>query len=97
MSYQRYEPQQQMLLPKALQDWLPEGHLAYFVGDAIYGLNLSAFHARCEAGGSSNQLHENGQGQCRAPQGDELRLHGQGGGRTQGTDRSRVRSSEVNR
>lgn len=68
MSYEPYESQQQMLLREALQDWVPEGHLAYFVGDAIYGLNLSAFHARCEAGGSSNQLHENGQGQCRAPQ-----------------------------
>lgn len=55
MSYQPYEPQQQMLLPEALQDWLPEGHLAYFVGDAIDGLDLSAFHARYEAGGSRNQ------------------------------------------
>ena len=24
-SYLPYEPQQQMLLPEALQDWLPEG------------------------------------------------------------------------
>ena len=29
-SYLPYEPQQQRLLPDALQDWLPEGHLAYF-------------------------------------------------------------------
>jgi hypothetical protein len=29
MSYLPYEPQQQMLLPEALQDWLPEGHLVY--------------------------------------------------------------------
>src|SRR4051812_30298404 len=31
MSYLPYEPQQQALLPQALQDWLPEGHLACFV------------------------------------------------------------------
>ena len=30
-SYLPYNPQQQMLLPQALQEWLPEGHLAYFI------------------------------------------------------------------
>lgn len=55
MSYLPYEPQQQSLLPRALQDWLPEGHLAYFVGDAIDSLDLSAFYARYEGGGSRNQ------------------------------------------
>jgi hypothetical protein len=29
-SYLPYNPQQQMLLPHALQEWLPEGHLAYY-------------------------------------------------------------------
>ena len=24
-----------MLLPEAMQEWLPEGHLAYFIGDAV--------------------------------------------------------------
>ena len=42
-SYLPYEPLQQMLLPEALHDWLPEGHLAYFVSDAVDGLDLSAF------------------------------------------------------
>jgi transposase len=54
-SYLPYEPQQQMLLPEALQDWLPEGHLAYFIGDAVDGLDLSAFHARYAGGGPRNQ------------------------------------------
>jgi hypothetical protein len=44
-SYLPYEPQQQMLLPHALQEWLPEGHLAYYISDTIDSLNLSAFHA----------------------------------------------------
>lgn len=54
-SYLPYEPRQQQLLPSALQDWLPEGHLAYFINDTIDSLDLSAFHARYAAGGSRNQ------------------------------------------
>jgi transposase len=44
-----------MLLPEALQDWLPEGHLAYFISDAVDGLDLEAFHARYASGGPRNQ------------------------------------------
>ena len=55
MSYLPYEPQQQALLPHALQDWLPEGHLAYFIGDTVDSLDLQAFYARYEGGGSRNQ------------------------------------------
>jgi transposase len=54
-SYLPYEPQQQMLLPHALQDWLPEGHLAYYISDTVDSLDLSAFHARYAGGGSRNQ------------------------------------------
>lgn len=54
-SYLPYEPQQQRLLPDALQDWLPEGHLAYFISDTIDSLDLSAFHARYAKGGPRNQ------------------------------------------
>jgi len=54
-SYLPYEPRQQQLLPSALQDWLPEGHLAYFIDDTIDSLDLSAFHARYAAGGPRNQ------------------------------------------
>ena len=55
MSYLPYEPQQQALLPQALQDWLPEGHLAYFISDTVDSLDLQAFYARYEGGGSRNQ------------------------------------------
>lgn len=54
-SYLPYEPQQQRLLPEALQDWLPEGHLAYFISDSVDSLDLSAFHARYAKGGPRNQ------------------------------------------
>jgi transposase len=54
-SYLPYAPGQQMLLPATLQDWLPEGHLAYFMSDTIDSLDLSAFHARYAKGGPRNQ------------------------------------------
>ncbi len=50
-----YQPDQQYLLPCALQEWLPQGHLAYFISDTVDSLNLSAFHARYQGGGSRNQ------------------------------------------
>lgn len=57
-SYVPYHPEQQQLLPPALQDWLPQGHLAYFISDTVDSLNLAAFHARYAVGGSRNQpLH----------------------------------------
>jgi len=34
-SYLPYAPGQQMLLPAALQDWLPERHLAYFINSPL--------------------------------------------------------------
>ena len=54
-SYIPYEPDQQYLLPCALQEWLPQGHLAYFISDTVDSLELSAFHARYTGGGSRNQ------------------------------------------
>jgi transposase/IS5 family transposase len=54
-SYVPYQPDQQYLLPCSLQEWLPSGHLAYFINDTVDSLNLSAFHARYAGGGSRNQ------------------------------------------
>ena len=54
-SYVPYQPDQQYLLPCALQEWLPQGHLAYFISDTVDNLDLSAFHARYAGGGSRNQ------------------------------------------
>lgn len=54
-SYLPYDPQQQFLLPPALQEWLPEGHLAYFISDTVDLLKLDAFHARYAGGGPRNQ------------------------------------------
>ncbi|MDI3511408.1 MAG: hypothetical protein PWQ61_2173 [Betaproteobacteria bacterium] len=54
-NYLPYEPQQMLLLPEAIQDWLPEGHLAHFISDTVDTLDLSAFHARYDKGGARNQ------------------------------------------
>jgi transposase len=54
-NYLPYEPQQMMLLPESLQEWLPEGHLAHFISDAVDGLDLDAFHARYDKDGPRNQ------------------------------------------
>lgn len=50
-----YEPMQDFLLPPSLQEWLPQGHLAHFISDTVDQLDLSAFYARYESGGSRNQ------------------------------------------
>lgn len=55
ISYQPYLPDQDFLLPHSMREWLPEGHLAYFINDTVDGLDLQAFHARYAAGGSRNQ------------------------------------------
>jgi transposase len=43
--YRTYLPEQELLLPPSLREWLPEDHLVYFVGDVVDQLDLSAIHA----------------------------------------------------
>ena len=40
-TYRPYDPDQQLLLPAALQEWLPPDHLAYFVSDVVDQLDLT--------------------------------------------------------
>jgi len=54
-SYLPYQPDQQFLLPPSAQEWLPEGHLAYYISDTVDQLDLSAFHARYAKEGPRNQ------------------------------------------
>jgi transposase len=44
-TYRPYVPEQDLLLPPSLRDWLPDDHLAYFVSDLIDQLDLSAISA----------------------------------------------------
>jgi transposase len=41
-TFRPYDPDQIFLMPASLQDWLPKGHLAYFVSDVVDHLDLSA-------------------------------------------------------
>src|SRR5580658_1256945 len=43
--YRAYLPEQDLLLPPSLREWLPEQHLVYFVSDVVDQLDLSAMHA----------------------------------------------------
>ena len=47
-TYLPYDPEQQLLLPAALREWLPEDHLTYFISDLVYQLDLSEIIARYE-------------------------------------------------
>src|SRR6202171_3446783 len=38
-------PEEDLLLPPSLRDWLPEKHLAYFVSDVVDNIDLSAMDA----------------------------------------------------
>lgn len=55
-TFRPYSPDQELLLPPSLKEWLPEGHLAYFFRDAVDELDLSAFYARYEGNGRRNSL-----------------------------------------
>jgi transposase len=43
--YRTYLPEQDLLLPPSLREWLSEDHLVYFVSDVVDQLDLSAMHA----------------------------------------------------
>ena len=45
-TYRPYVPEQDLLLPPSLREWLPEDHLAFFVSDLIDQLDLSAITSR---------------------------------------------------
>jgi transposase len=43
--YRPYYPDEELLLPPSLREWLPEDHLAYFVSDVVDNLDLSVMDA----------------------------------------------------
>jgi transposase len=54
-TYRPYMPEQGLLLPESLSEWLPEDHLAYFISDAVDALDLERFDARYEGDGRRRQ------------------------------------------
>jgi transposase len=47
-TYRPYMPEQTLLLPPALSDWVPEGHLARFISDVVDELDLSEIEGAYE-------------------------------------------------
>ncbi len=48
--YLSYDPEQRLLLPPDMRDWLPEGHLALFISDVVDELDLRAIVRHYESG-----------------------------------------------
>ena len=56
--FRPYHPDQGLLLPPDLRDWLPEGHLAHHVSDLVEGLDMTAFYAPYEGDGRRKSPYE---------------------------------------
>lgn len=46
---------QSLLFPPSPREWLPEGHLAFFIADTVAALDLTAFYAPYDGDGRRNQ------------------------------------------
>ena len=50
--------EQELLLPPSLREWLPEGHLAWFVIDAVAAFDLCGFYAAYRVDGHGRPAHD---------------------------------------
>ena len=58
--FREYDPNQLMLLPPDLRDWLPRHHVAYFILDVVGELDLSVVYGSYDGspGGSASLRSE---------------------------------------
>ena len=45
-TFRPYDPEQLFLMPASMREWLPSGHLAYFISDVVEQLDLSVIMRR---------------------------------------------------
>ena len=57
-SFRSYAPDQPLLLPPNLREWLPDNHLAHLIRDIVEQLDLSAFYARYGGNGRRNMPYD---------------------------------------
>ena len=57
-TFRAYQPDQPLLLPPDLQEWVRPGHLAHHVSDVVDALDLTAFYAPYEGDGRRNAPYE---------------------------------------
>jgi len=50
--------EQDFLMPPSVRDWLPEGHLAWYLLDVVERLDLGAFYGEYRADGSGRPAHD---------------------------------------
>ena len=68
-AYRAYLPEQDLLLPPRLRDWLGENHLAHFVSDVVDQLDLRAME-------STYETEERGQPPCHPQMMTKILLYG---------------------
>ena len=57
-TFRPYAPEQDLLLQPSLQEWLPAGHLSYFISDVFEELDLGAFYKSYEGDGRRKAPYE---------------------------------------
>jgi len=56
-TFRPYSPNQMLLLPPALQDWLPKDHLVYLVSDMVDSLDLLLIPAKSATDSGRKRPH----------------------------------------
>ena len=57
-SFVACDREQSFLMPPDVRDWLPESHLAWFVIDAVAGMNLDGFYAAYRRDGRARPAYD---------------------------------------
>ena len=57
-TFRPYQPDQMLLLPQDLREWVSEGHLAHHVSDLVDALDLSPFYTPYEGDGRRNSPYD---------------------------------------
>ena len=52
--FRPYSPDQMLLLPQDIREWLPDNHLAHHISDLVDGMDLSVFYAPYAGDGRRN-------------------------------------------
>ena len=56
--FRPYSPDQMLLLPQDIREWLPDKHLAHHISDLVDGMDLSVFYAPYVGDGQRNMPYD---------------------------------------
>ena len=56
--FRPYSPDQMLLLPQDIHEWLPDNHLAHHISDLVDGMDLSVFYAPYAGDGRRNMPYD---------------------------------------